>query len=209
VWPFALLLLPPNFPATYDVPGESQQMELTPQTKLSQALTLHPDVLAYVVSLNPHDFDRLTNPLMYKLMPPRITLARLAVMVDMPVDELIANIYCSAHQAADGAIDRDSIHQTLPDNPTERPDWVTDAVADVVDLLEADARLDTDPFVPLFPAIKHVEVGDVILLKHKWEPQPLYDVWQKLGVEHYAVQQSADEWWVYLRKTRSSYRSSS
>ncbi|MBE2223127.1 MAG: hypothetical protein IAF02_16415 [Anaerolineae bacterium] len=48
-------------------------MELTPQSKLSKALTLHADVLPYIISLNPHDFERLNNPLMRQLMPPRIT----------------------------------------------------------------------------------------------------------------------------------------
>ena len=77
-----------------------------------------------------------------------------------------------------------------------------------VDLLAGDERLDTDPFVPLFPALKRMQVGQVLLLKHKWEPQPLYDVWLKLGIEHFALQKSPDEWWIYLRKTRKSYRAS-
>ena len=51
-----------------------------------------------------------------------------------------------------------------------------------------------------------MEVGDVLLLKHKWHPQSLYDVWQKLDVVHYAIQKSPDEWWIYLRKGRESYR---
>ena len=184
-------------------------ISLTPTTKLSKALALHPDVLPYIVTLNPHDFERLNTPLMHKLMPPRITLQRLAEMVEKPVDQLIAEIYHAAHvtEAADTHVAEPQ--SVLPGNPDAAPAWVTDDVAEIIDLLAADERLDTDPFVPLFPAIKRVAVGDVILLKHKWEPQPLYDVWQKLGVAHYAVQQSADEWWVYLRKGRTDFRSHS
>lgn len=182
-------------------------MTLTPETKLSKALALHSDVLPYIISLNPHDFERLNNPLMVKLMPPRITLQRLAVMVDKPVEMLIDEIYAAAHMEASATVVAAQAEPALPHNPEAVPEWVTDEVAEVVDLLAADERLDTDPFVPLFPAIKRVAVGDVILFKHKWEPQPLYDVWRKLGVEHYAVQQSADEWWVYLRKGRKQFRS--
>jgi hypothetical protein len=179
-------------------------MNLTPQTKLTHALALHPDVLPYLISLHPHDLARLNNPLMRQVMPPRITLARLAVMVNVPVDDLIRGVYRAAHLEPPGEIP--AATPELPANPAEAPDWVTNEPAMVIDLLEADERLDTDPFVPLFPAIKHVNVGDVILLKHKWEPQPLYDVWQKLGVAHYAVQKSEDEWWIYLRKGRESFR---
>ncbi len=46
-------------------------MELTAETRLNRALDLHPDVLEYVTLLNPHDFERLRNPLMRWLMPPR------------------------------------------------------------------------------------------------------------------------------------------
>ena len=45
-----------------------------------------------------------------------------------------------------------------------------------------------------------VEDARHILVKHKWEPQPLYDIWIRTGIEHFAEQQSADEWWIYLRK---------
>lgn len=181
-------------------------MLLTPQTKLSRALALHPDVLIYIISLNSHDFERLNNPLMRQLMPPRITLARIAMMVDKPVSEIIQGIYDAAKMEPEGSLVSAVAQPALPTNLDEAPSWVTNEVVAVIDLLESDNRLDTDPFVPLFPALKNAAVGDVILLKHKWEPQPLYDVWLKLGVAYYAQQKSEDEWWIYLRKGRERYR---
>ena len=44
-----------------------------PTTRLKEALDLDPRVAEYVISLNPHDFERLRNPLMRRLMAPRIT----------------------------------------------------------------------------------------------------------------------------------------
>ena len=179
---------------------------LTPKTKLSKALALHPDVLPYIVSLNPHDFERLNNPLMQKLMPPRITLARLATMVNLSVDELINGIYLAAHINTPPTNQAEQEQASLPANPPRPPSWISQEIMGIVDLLEADERLDTDPFVPLFPALKRVKVGELLLMKHKWEPQPLYDVWKQLGVDYYSVQKSPDEWWIYLRKTRENYR---
>jgi len=177
--------------------------QLEPQHKLSKALALHPDVLPYIISLNPHDFERLNNPMMRQLLPQRITLARLAVMIDKPIGDLIDDIYTAAGMKTTATIDPSP---SLPVNPVEPPDWFTEDVVTVIDLLDGDERLDIDPFVPLFPAIKQMDVGDVLLLKHKWQPQPLYDVFQKLEITHYAIQKSPDEWWIYLRKGRESYR---
>ncbi len=182
-------------------------MKLKPGTKLAKALSLHPDVLPYIISLNPREFERLNTPFMRKSMSPRITLARLANMVQMPIGELVAGIYAAAHMEAT----MDEVPQAdtpLPVNSAEAPDWITKHVVETVDLLPSDERLDADPFVSLFPALKRADVGDVLLMKHKWEPQPFYDVWHKVGVDYFSVQKSPVEWWIYLRKTRESYRAS-
>ena len=176
---------------------------LKPEHKLTKALALHPDVQPYIISLHPHDLERLNNPFIQQLLPPRITLARLAVMLDMSAESLIAGIYEAAGMEEYPPI---SPAPLLPANPAQPPNWFTGEVVTVIDLLEGDERLDVDPFVPLFPAIKQLEVGEVLLLKHKWHPQPLYDVFQKLEVTHYAIQKSPAEWWIYLRKGRDSYR---
>ncbi len=184
-----------------------RMIKLTPTSKLSKALQLHPDVLPYIVSLNPHDFERLHNPLMRKLLPQRITLARLAQMTDTPLAELLINIHKKAQIPLDAA-DYQKINQLasiaetdpLPQNPAVPPDWISGDISAVVDLLESDDRLDTDPFVPLFPLINQAQEGDVILLKHRWQPQPLYDVWQKLGIKYFATKVAEDEWWIYILK---------
>ncbi|VAW33446.1 hypothetical protein MNBD_CHLOROFLEXI01-3595 [hydrothermal vent metagenome] len=189
-------------------------IKVKPSSKLSKALRLHPDVLDYVVSLNPHDFERLYNPLMRKLLPQRISLARLAQMTDTPLAELLITIHHKAQLPLETA-DLQEIERLaavasttpLPKNLTAPPDWLDGHVSKVVDLLESDDRLDTDPFVPLFPVINHAKEGDVILLKHRWEPQPLYDVWQKLNIQHFATKVADDEWWIYIRKGKKYARS--
>ncbi|MCB8923981.1 MAG: DUF1858 domain-containing protein [Ardenticatenaceae bacterium] len=185
-------------------------LQINGSTKLSKVLKSHPEVLDYIVSLNPHDFERLYNPLMRQLMPPRISLERIAAMTNTPLITLLTRIYEIAGQPLTAA-ERAELAQTAvtnvpPRNPNHPPDWLQEPATAVVDLLESDERLDTDPFVPLFPIINRAQPGDVILLKHRWEPQPLYDVWQKLKIKHYAVQKSQDEWWIYLLKTRASKR---
>ena len=172
-------------------------------SRLSKALALHDDVLDYVISLNPHDFNRLRNPLMRRLMPPRITLRRIARMGATPLAELLLRIHEAAHLSLTDA-DRaclDAIQEEpLAANPESTPQWTRDEPARIIDLLEGDERLDADPMHPISVAVKAAAPGEVLLLKHKWEPQPLYDIWIKTGVEHFAWQLGPEEWWIYLRK---------
>jgi hypothetical protein len=60
--------------------------------RLKEALDLDPRVVGYVISLNPHDFERLRNPLMRRLMAPRITLSRVAAMAGVSQEELLERI---------------------------------------------------------------------------------------------------------------------
>ena len=82
----------------------------------------------------------------------------------------------------------------------QRPSWARVRSAVIVDLLQSDARLDSDPVRPISLALKTNPPGTVNLVKHKWEPQPLYDVWEKSGVDYFAEQQGENEWWIFIRK---------
>lgn len=180
------------------------------ETRLSRALALHPDVLDYIVALNPHDFSRLRNPLMRKLMPPRITLSRIAQMTKRPVGEILLAIHDLAALPLTAA-ERASLAADSPQPPLAaprppRPEWTRTSAPVVVDLLPSDERLDADPMPPINRALNTHPIGTVVLVKHKWEPAPLYDVWDPLGIEHFAEQVGPEEWWVHVRKTRPKER---
>jgi uncharacterized protein (DUF2249 family) len=173
-------------------------MELTADTRLNKALELQPDVLDYVISLNPHDFARLRNPLMRRVMPPRITLGRIAAMTGTPLPKMLGHIATLAGgtvPAVEGG--------SLPQSPGARPSWVAadSEPARTVDLLPIDETLDADPLPPVMNVVKQLAPGEVMRFRHKWEPQPFYDLWTRLGgLEWYAEQQGPDEWWIWVRR---------
>ncbi len=74
-------------------------------------------------------------------------------------------------------------NDSLPMNREQAPDWIENEVSTTVNLLESDERLDADPMLPIMKAVKQAQVGELLLIKHKWELQPLYDVWAKTGVD--------------------------
>lgn len=180
-------------------------LAVTESSRLSDALALHPDVLDWVVALNPHDFERLRNPLMRKLMPRRITLARLAAMTGTPIGRLledlhrVAGIELAPRELASLRARADE-PGPAPAASAPAPEWTDAPDPVVVDLLAADERLDADPMPPINRALNTHPAGTVVLVKHKWEPQPLYDVWARIGVEHHARRIGPDEWWIWLLK---------
>lgn len=185
-------------------------IQVDENARLSKALDLHPDVLDYIVSLNPHDFQRLRNPLMRKLMPPRITLRRVAAMTRTPLPEMLSEIHRIAGKPLSVAeqqeiVGRAAVADSNASTSTAKPSWAEVEPSAVVDLLAGDERLDEDPLLPVMRAIRARQPGELVVIKHKWEPQPLYDIWDKAGVEHYAEQISADEWWIYVRRTPTGH----
>lgn len=168
-------------------------------TKLSVALASNPAVLDYVISLNPHDFERLRNPLMRKVMPVRITLRRIANMAGIPEQELLDNINRLAGEPLE-VVDPDRAPVKV--SASQAPVWmqgVDDSQIVWVDVLKGDERLD-DPMPPINTAVNRMEAGGVIGIKHKWEPQPLFDIWDLRGLDYWTKQISADEWHIYVHK---------
>lgn len=169
-------------------------------SRLSEALAAHPDVLEFIISLNPHDFNRLRNPLLRKVMPPRITLGRIARMVDMPTRELVEKIHAIA--GIKGKVDIVLDEAPLPESSVEAPEWLWDVDLERlkwVDVLPID-EIGGDPMPPINIAVNGLQCGEVVGIKHKWEPQPLFDIWASRGFEFWSHQEGADEWHIFVYK---------
>ncbi len=172
------------------------------ETRLSEALKASPKVLDYIISLNPHDFQRLRNPLMNRVMPPRITLGRIATMVGISESELLAKIHELAGLPQEESVE--SKPHTLPASSTTAPDWLNGIDIEKikwVDVTPLDEVLG-DPMPSINIAVNTSKAGDVIGIKHKWEPQPLYDIWSSRGLQFWSKQIEHDLWHVFVYKPK-------
>lgn len=173
---------------------------ITASSKLNKVLGLHPDVLEYIVSLDPHDFKRLENPVMRQLMSPRITLGRIAAMTGTPINELLERIATLTGVP----VEHSTSEPTLPGSSQARPEWVSSAdshTVRTVNLLPMDELLEEDPMPPVMLEIKKLALNEVLLIRHKWEPQPFYDIWAKLpSLEWFAERVGEDEWDIWVRR---------
>jgi hypothetical protein len=174
---------------------------ITGDTRLNKALDAIPAALDYIVSLRPHDFDRLRNPFMRKHMSPRISLRRVAAMAGIPEATLLSNL-AGMSDPNTATLLEDTPSEEPPQSPATSPAWlqgVDQGSLHWVDLLPIDDVLG-DPFLAVNVAVRGMNPGDVIGIRHRWEPQPLYDIWQKMGIEWYAHQAAPTEWHIFVYK---------
>ncbi len=167
-------------------------------TRLSQVLDSVPGALEYVIGLNPHDFNRLRNPVLRRYMANRISLGRVAAMTAVPEDEVVGQLRALAGQPDTPTL----AAGVLPESSEEAPSWMADVDYDairVVDLFQVDA-VEGDPFPAISLAVRQLGPGEVLVIRHHWDPQPLYDIWSKMGMQWWAQQVGPDEWHVFVRR---------
>ncbi len=122
-------------------------------------------------------------------------------MTHVPIAEILAHIATLSgaiiQEAGDG--------EALPQSPREPPRWIVEIAPErvqEVNLLPLDEALNADPLPPVMRAIKALPPGDVVCIRHKWEPQPFYDMWSKMDhIEWFAEQMGANEWHIWVRRT--------
>lgn len=181
------------------------------ETRLNKVLDTIPGALDYIVSLKPNDFERLRNPFMRKYMSPRITLRRVAAMAGVEERRMLHAL----SELGNGSISvadegRNPTAPPLPQSPQAPPDWLVDVAEEKlhwVDLRSIDSVLG-DPMLPVNVAVRGMQPGEIIGIRHHWEPQPLYDIWQKLGIEWYSRQVRAEvgdaQWHIFVHKPATS-----
>lgn len=167
-------------------------------TRLSKALNSHPDMLEMIISLNPHDFSRLRNERMRKFMSPRISLRRVAAMAKIPEAELVAKVNKLIGEEDNTA----AVEKAAPVLPQQPPVWMQDVQEESirwVDVTPQDDSFD-DPLAPIMAGWKALKAGETLGIKHRWEPQPLYDVWEKVGLRYWAREVAPDLWHIFVHR---------
>jgi hypothetical protein len=176
---------------------------LTGDTRLSEALDADDSVLEYIISLNPHDFNRLRTPLLRKVMPPRITLRRVAAIAGVAENELLQRVNeLAGRPFQPGA---DAAPEEVPFSSKEPPAWMqgVDLTSiNWVNCLPIDAEFG-DPMPPINVAVNTSKPGEVVGIKHKWEPQPLFDIWQMRGFEFWTQKQEDDLWHIFVYRPKN------
>src|SRR5665213_1052613 len=95
---------------------------ISPNSRLNRVLERIPGALQYIVSLRPHEFERLENPTLRRYMAPRISLGRVAKMAGIPLNELLARLVelSGGTMAADASAEDSEVATS----PGAAPEWM-------------------------------------------------------------------------------------
>ena len=171
------------------------------ETRLSQVLGDVPGALDYIISLNPHDFERLRHPVLRRYMSPRISLRRVAAIAEVPEERLLSDLA----RLAEGLPVEPPTHAPPQRQARPLPSWLQDvdpAAIPWVDVVPID-EVSGDPFPPISLAVKQLPPGGVLGIRHRWEPQPLYDIWAKMNLEWFAQRIGEHEWYIFVHRPQS------
>ncbi|GGJ46741.1 DUF2249 domain-containing protein [Deinococcus roseus] len=142
---------------------------ITAQTRISEVLQDHPELLPVLISASPA-FEKLRNPVLRKVMPKLVTVQQAAGMAGLEVADLLGKLLAALGQAPAGRADVASSGSLLG---TPVPAWIHAEMAaelDVRPLLERGE----EPFSQIQKVTSRVPAGQQFLLLAPFEPVPLY-----------------------------------
>lgn len=168
-------------------------MSITPDMKISEVLTKHPELLEVFVAQSP-EFARLRNPIMRKTFARLVTVAQAANMGKVNLDDLLVAL----NRALGESYSTSGVTASLRPPEGRRPPWLDSApVAATLDVRE-DQRRQAEPFKKIMAAAASVPPGQIFLLRNTFEPLPLYEVLGKRGFVAWSRQVGEDDWEIYF-----------
>ena len=170
--------------------------------KVSKVLAQYPVTLEVFLKASPA-FEKLKNPLLRKMLTPRVTVAQAAKIAGLPSATLLTalNSACGLAYESDTS-ESDQILEESAVPQSERPALLASLAPTqlvIVDVRE-DIKQNIDPFKKIMMAVKQLQDGQVIHLVNIFEPVPLYDVLAHRGLAHW-TEKIGGEWHIYFYPT--------
>lgn len=152
-------------------------MVVTPDTRVSEVLSAHPELLDALVDASPA-FARLRHPLLRRTMPNLVTIAQAARIGHLEPGQLVRllNARLGVTSANATTPPEESKLGTMPPNWRFRPVALT---LDVRPILAEGG----EPFGVIRNAARKVPQGQQFVLEAPFEPLPLYAVLERQGFD--------------------------
>ena len=171
-------------------------MNISQNTRISAVLKANPQALDAIVSLNPA-FEKLRNPLLRKLLAPRVTIAEAAKIGDVELPDFLKEL-------------RNIGFKIEQENPVES--FYNDVSKN--DLPQAKITLDAneflkkgeDPLRAIQKAVQSLGNGETLLVTANFKPAPLARLMQENG--HKAEMHNVNgAWHTYItRQNRDVFK---
>jgi uncharacterized protein (DUF2249 family) len=152
----------------------TEQIPITPETKISALLDHYPQVEDMLIEMAPA-FKKLRNPILRKTIAKVATLRQVAQIGDVSLATMINKLRAAVGQATDSEIDDESKAASTP------PDWFDPGkIAKSLDarpILEAGQH----PMSQVLEELKELKSGEIYELITPFLPAPLIDMAKQKG----------------------------
>lgn len=171
-------------------------MKISAATKISSLLKANPAALEAIVSINKH-FEKLRNPVLRKVLAPRVTIADAAKMGNCSVDVFFEKLKAIGFEIETISETIETVSEIIP-----LPEFVISS--NDSNTMKLDVRNEIsngrDPFQIIMKTVDELPVNFVLLLINSFEPVPLIKILSKKGFLHYTKTLADGTVYTYLKK---------
>lgn len=149
-------------------------MTITPTTRIGAVIRFNPQAIEALISLSPH-FNKLKNPVLRRLLAPRVTIAEAAAIGDCSVRQILGNLALIGFEVDASIIAAETV--------VEPPDNIK---IDLVISHDARPELNAglDPLNSILEKLSGIKAGQTMLVINSFEPVPLIRI---LKDQRYAI----------------------
>jgi PAS domain-containing protein len=182
-------------------------MIVTEDMKVKDALKINEHMLDAFVWLGP-EFERLRKPAVRRLMANRVSVSQAARIAGLPLAEALYVLNLAAGEdeavlSAELSLLPQRAFECRAENPPRKP-------RELVGLSDEDSRVvfvdaaalaecDRDPQSAVMRGLMELdERHDVLLVRHRYDPIPLRDLFAARGFASWAEERRPHEWYVYF-----------
>lgn len=168
-------------------------MVISSTTRISAIIKANPKAIDVIASINKH-FEKLKNPILRKILAPRVTVADAAKIGGCSVDVFFQKLIPLGFE-----IKTENAVESSKDN--KLPDFLNDISDNNTTTLDVRPILasGTDPFNIIMNTISTMPPKNTLLIINTFEPIPLINILKKKGFEYHTIQKEATTVYTYLK----------
>lgn len=174
-------------------------MIITGRTKISQLLKYNKEAIDVIASINPH-FRKLKNPVLRRLLAPRVNIADAARIGGITVVEFLQKLRQNGFEVDINVDDRDRDQASESKETKVKPN-----IMERSNIVELDVRPilkgGVDPFKTIMDKLKELNDDQTLLVINSFEPVPLLNILKNKGYEYEVERPEPGVVHAYLKKS--------
>jgi len=148
-------------------------MIITAKTKISKIIKYDKNVIDVIASINKH-FRKLRNPILAKVLAPRVSVADAARIGGVSTEEFLKKLRDNGYEV-----------ESIQEEKQVSQENKTNTIMDKKNIVTLDVRPilsgGVDPFDEIMKTIKGMKKDETLLIVNTFEPVPLLNILQKRG----------------------------